>query len=842
MGDVREATTELLETKPALEGALREVLAVDDTTETWTFDDVPVDSGAFGELVSRGLVEKVDGAYRVADPAAVRSALSALDGEDAAGSGGPAGTAGRASRQDEGASRIGTPTVPRLPADLDVRALRSRPTVDPRTLGALGGALAFLVLMRIWTYRSVFRGEDVVLPSNDPYHYRYWVDRFVAQSDGPFDFAAVTDMPGRPAVGEPLTYVTGWWVAELLGGTPWATDQATVWLPVVCALVVGVLVYLLATTLTDDPRIGVASVIVLALLPAHALYSGIGFFDHHAFDYVWLTLTVLALTWLAVDVTRRHAAETASTEPIVAHLRAPRTWAAVAVLGVAVGLQMLYWNGAPLLLGAFALYVATRVVLDVRAGYSPVLANSPILAGLALATFVTHLPHSRWGWQEPVVVYAPALLLAGVVFVLVSAEVVRKLELHVGTILLFEFVAFVAFALALNRLRPDFIERLRARSDALFHRTDIAEVRSIFHTDFGIVFGPVEQFGLFFYLALPVLAWTTWIAYRDYRPEWLVASSFAWYLIGLTLVQIRFAGELSPVLAVFGGVAFVYVLSAVDLAERPTLFEEDRSSDRSRLSSRPDRDRQEARPTFALPNRTAATYLVVTFLVVGSLSLVMVPTVMGLVAIDDGEYEAMTAVQADAFAVGGEHTDAFVLSTWGRNRMYNYHVSGASDGYGYAARHYQPFISSGDPDAEYDGLAGTVDYVVINEVDAENPRSDVAYVRLFERYGSAGGDVDGVGHYRLLHVTERGTHAAFAVVPGATVEGTADPDATITASTDVSVPGADFTYERLVDTDANGSYAVTLAYPGEYAIGDETVTVSEEDVRTGATIAIDDRE
>jgi dolichyl-diphosphooligosaccharide--protein glycosyltransferase len=66
---------EFLSERPDLESPLEDVLEVDEQTDSWTFDDVPVDSGRFGELVSPGIVEREGEDYRVADPDAVRAAL-----------------------------------------------------------------------------------------------------------------------------------------------------------------------------------------------------------------------------------------------------------------------------------------------------------------------------------------------------------------------------------------------------------------------------------------------------------------------------------------------------------------------------------------------------------------------------------------------------------------------------------------------------------------------------------------------------------------------------------------------------------------------------------------------
>jgi dolichyl-diphosphooligosaccharide--protein glycosyltransferase len=68
-----EEVRELTEERPDLEPA---VVAVLDADPPFAFEDVDLDSGSFGELVSRGIVEKHDGAYRVADRNAVDLGLS----------------------------------------------------------------------------------------------------------------------------------------------------------------------------------------------------------------------------------------------------------------------------------------------------------------------------------------------------------------------------------------------------------------------------------------------------------------------------------------------------------------------------------------------------------------------------------------------------------------------------------------------------------------------------------------------------------------------------------------------------------------------------------------------
>ncbi len=76
MTNVREATTSLVEERPDLEGALRELLAVDEANDTWEFDDTSLDSGTFGEIVGAEIVVKRNGQYQLNDATSARAALN----------------------------------------------------------------------------------------------------------------------------------------------------------------------------------------------------------------------------------------------------------------------------------------------------------------------------------------------------------------------------------------------------------------------------------------------------------------------------------------------------------------------------------------------------------------------------------------------------------------------------------------------------------------------------------------------------------------------------------------------------------------------------------------------
>ncbi|MFC7174642.1 glycosyltransferase family 39 protein [Haloplanus litoreus] len=185
--------------------------------------------------------------------------------------------------------------------------------------------MAVLVAVRLFSLPAVVHPDGVALLSNDPYFYRTLVDRTVA---GPFA------LPARARVGEPLFVATLAAATVLVG----SSGVALAVYPLVATVVSGVLVYATAARITDDFRVGLASVLWLATMPVHAWRTSLGGGDHHAFDYLWVALTLYCLVALLGEAERN------------------RRRAALG-LGVAVGAQVLAWEGGPLLVLPAALGV-----------------------------------------------------------------------------------------------------------------------------------------------------------------------------------------------------------------------------------------------------------------------------------------------------------------------------------------------------------------------------------------------------------------------------------------------------------------------------------------------------
>ncbi len=792
---------------------LETVLAVDADHDTWTFDDVALNSGTFGELVSRGIVEKVDGEYHVASRQGV---LAGLEGESVS------------VLEESGAGESG-------------RELSSPFAFDVQTAVALVGALAFLFAMRMLNYRSVFRSEYVVSPANDPYYYRYWLEELLAESEGATDLGVVANMPDGAAGARPLTHATNWFVAELLGGDQWAADMVAAWLPVVATVALGIVVYWLAVILTRDVRVGIASVLVLAITPVHAVYTGAGFLEHRLHQYFWLGVTLLTLGWLAVDLQRQQAVASSAGAAVRGHLRRPWTWIASIALGFALAFSVHAWGGSVLLLVPVGMYLGVKTAIDARAGLSPTLANLPLVVGLAVGGALTAALHVRLGWHETFVAAIAVLAVGAGVVVVGLGELWRRLEWPTGGLVALEGVVAVLGVLAFRQLRSADWARLRERADDLFFRQHhgATEIDSLFALEQGIVFGPMIQIGITFYIALAVLGWAGLVASRRYEPGWSLLTVYGVFWLAMAAFQGRFAAQLAISLAVLGGMGLVWLLAWLDLARVPKPFEDgDAEASAERAPRGAVADGGERRPLVVPREPKTLFALFWVGLLICGMSLFFVSSLSAQTAYSDAQFEAAMAIDDHAAEMDREYPENFVLSEWSHNRMYNYFVNGESRSYGYAASTFTDFLIDDDPDGWYEEFDDSdVGYVVTTDVD-EAPAGS-AQAQLHENLGTGGleGESDPLEHYQVIYVGRDAT--AFAVVPGATFEDTGEAGETVPVETEVTVSGETFTYARTATVDEDGELAVTVPYPGEYTVGDQTVEVSAAAVENGSTITLE---
>jgi len=785
------------------ETVLEHLLAVDgEEEETWEFSDLELDSGTFGEVVSAGVVEKVDGEYQLAN----RQAVSAVV------------TGKEEAEPDDGETGF--------EPGYELNYMR---------VGGLLGTLLVLLLTRTVHYRSVFINGRVVSPGNDPYFFRYWQEQLLAEASSPLSLQVLVNPPWDDGSfnQRPLTHATNWWFAELLGGDQWAADFVAAWLPVVFTLLLAIVIYYLALTLTGDVRVGFASVLFLSLAPVHAVYTGLGLLHHRYNQYLWFGVVLLTLVWLATDVKERRAAA-GPGRAVRDHLAERKTWAVAALFGIAFALWTHSWGGSLEFFVPVGIYAGLRVCMDVREGVSPGRANLPLVAGFGFGATLAIGLHLALSWHG-----LPAPLLSVVTFGAVAAfvgigEFWHRRELSARKLLATEVVIAVVGVIVVTvflAISSDLVERIvdSLTASAPEWQTSV-QSESLYSTEQFVIFGPIAQIGLEFYIALGALAWCIALVYREYEPGWLALAVVTLHYAVVSGIMVRFAGRLVIAMAVLGGLGLVFVLSRLDLAEDLELLAESNSSSPNGIAS----DSGTQQP-FGIPSLHRGAMVVVVCVLVFGASLVFLPTQMNQIGHDPVDVETATEIADHAESLNREHPDNHVLATWRTYRMYNYFVSGQSESERLGRYLYPRFLSDENPENEQ--YIDRVGYVVVSESLIDIPADD-SYDRLSDHLGVSDDRFESLERYRLISVKEQYDTAVFSIVPGATMEVNGAENETVRIETEVVVSNRTFTYSRTVTID-EGAATVTVPYPGTYTVNNRTVRVAKDAIYDNQRIVVD---
>jgi dolichyl-diphosphooligosaccharide--protein glycosyltransferase len=488
-------------------------------------------------------------------------------------------------------------------------------------------------------------------------------------------------------------------------------------------------------------------------------------------------------------------------------------------LGFAIAGQTLAWDASPILIAATGLAVVITALAAVETDRSPFITAVPTLVGLALGAGLTGAGHTVVGWHTARVAFAPTLVLGGSVLALGVAELVYRTTSDVRHLAVIDAVLFPIGIAVFRAHRPDDWNALASGTGRLTAERGIAETVGLFDPD---SLGFVLLLGFTLVIALPAMV----MGFQRARanPQWAVPTAYIWYFFGLSALSVRFVGEFALILAVFAGVGFVRLAAWIDVV-KPLNFDVGRTAVK-RLS---------------VPDRQTFGVLVLLFLLVGSLGIVQVPVKTSQLTIEDSTYQSAAYIANHSDELNQSYPENYVLSQWGRNRVYNYFVNGQSESYGYARQTYAEFVRSPSADEWYDQFRGRVGYVVLES--SVNSTTETAYAHLVNGYGSRTTRSDGVSHFRALYASPDGQKITYQVVPGANLTGQIEPNATVTVRTNVTIPGASFTYERQTTTDARGNYNVRVANPGTYVVrtDNETreTTVTAQSVRNGTRIQVD---
>jgi dolichyl-diphosphooligosaccharide--protein glycosyltransferase len=243
-------------------------------------------------------------------------------------------------------------------------------------------AAVLALLVRALPWPLVFGASGIFPHGADAYYHLRRISYTVADFPRFLGFDPYVDFPdgGRPIWTPLFDFTLAALVRPWLGATTGAPlERVLVWVP---PLLGAATVWVLWALARRSFGAGVAALAaaLLALLPAHFLYSQLGELDHHvAVALAVALLYATTLPWLAPGAARPHGA---------ARTALP--------LGLAQGFALLLWPGCLL---AVALSTAA---LALRAATLPDRARAAELArGVALAQAIALLLVLPFAWSEP---------------------------------------------------------------------------------------------------------------------------------------------------------------------------------------------------------------------------------------------------------------------------------------------------------------------------------------------------------------------------------------------------------------------------------------------------------
>jgi len=759
------------EANPEIRDSLEEIQRIDSEQDGWEFDAVDIETGAFGELVSKGLIEQSETGYQVTDPDLLASLL------------------------DESRSYEDTS----VETDSLATRVHSRiANVHRRRIGHLLIVLAILFLFRITAFSSVFQRDYVLLLGNDAYFYRYWLLEVLT---GKYSLSSV---PEGIEQGEPLLVFVLRVAASIAGGSVAAAEYVLALYPVVAALLCGIAVYVIGRRLVQSHRVGIASVLFLAVMPAHGYRTAIGFADHHAFDVAMLSITIALLS--VIETTTTPWKEASVTQTGIALLG-----------GIVIAAQVLAWNAAPLLLLPLPLYGVSVAILSVAHDRSPLKQLWPVIIMTTVGGIAAVIVHVYLGWQSPNMVLPPVLVAIGLVGVALVSTFAYRSHIGIrftagGTVVIGTLISLVTLRV-FPSVRSEAIRRFtRLLTGA--GKENIFEAQSILSGDFGLLLAPLIFVGLAFFL-LPIgIPWGFWHAWQRDRPGWLLISTYASVLLILSLLEARFAGHLSVPTAIISAVGFVWLLSRI-LEFRSPLTTPTTSRRRSTISD-------EQTETQTVNRRQLLSTGFIIFLLIGGLGGLFTPIRTTSLTYDTQTATAIDRIDTYATEHNMSYPENYVLSSWGMNRAYNAMVNGESRSYGYARSNYASFLKSTDTNQWYTRLTGRVGFVTIREIEEfSGLEAGTHYKRLYEGYGVN-------THYRLIYAGSK--ERSYAIVPGTVINGTTD-QRQVELSGRMEVEGQSVMISRDIPVEG-GRWSVRLSTPGQYTIANRTVQISESDIHS----------
>jgi dolichyl-diphosphooligosaccharide--protein glycosyltransferase len=363
----------------------------------------------------------------------------------------------------------------------------------------------------------------------------------------------------EPFINYPYGAVVGWpplldqiiaLISIIAGfGSPgtYLIETTGAFMPVILGLFSIVSVYYIAKEIFNE-RIGLYSSLLLAVMPAHAQISFVGFVDHHIAEVL---ISVLAYLFFIVSLKND-------------------SYKFSVLSGIMIGLSFLTWIGAPIFIGIILSYIVIQFILDRKSnvGSNYLLKSGTISFCSAFFTIILFYLWTPWqkvlqsgtlSYFQPLYVIFCLII---VIFLGLTSRIMKDNKWYLYP--LFIVLSFAALFLIMVFSFPSFYDNLIKGIGYLLRDApilkQITEAQPLFYTYDGVFLGwqffsnPVwYQFALSFYFAILGLFLLVYYNRTGIDKGTLFLLIWTLIVLVLSLYQRRFTYTLSVNVVILSG-------------------------------------------------------------------------------------------------------------------------------------------------------------------------------------------------------------------------------------------------------------------------------------------------
>jgi dolichyl-diphosphooligosaccharide--protein glycosyltransferase len=385
----------------------------------------------------------------------------------------------------------------------------------------------------------------------DPYYHMWRVFSYIDTFPNTFFFDGYINYPYGVLVGwPPLFDLMTAFISIILGlgkPSPYLVETIGAFIPVILGLFSIISVYYIAKEIFNE-RVALYGSLLVALMPAHAQISFLGFVDHHVAEVL---ISVLAYLFFIRSLKNE-------------------SYLFSILSGIMIGLSFITWIGAPIFIGIILSYIVIQFILDKRSNVnSNYLLNIGAIS-FSIAFFTIILFYLWMPWQKDlqagtlsyfqlIYVFFCAII---VLFLGITSRIMKDKKWFIYPLIIIVVLASLFFLMVFTL--PTFYENFINSIGYLLRDApvlkQIVEAQPLFYTYDGIFLGwkffnnPVwYQFAFSFYFAIIGLFYLLYSHRKGIDARTLFFVIWTLIVLALAMFQRRFTYTLAVNVAILSG-------------------------------------------------------------------------------------------------------------------------------------------------------------------------------------------------------------------------------------------------------------------------------------------------